>query len=319
MKNKVKLFVFWLIPIVLSIIAIFGISRIRQDVENIKNEQKQLINQVKSISITAPANISNKQVFVLQDQVSKIQDFEDRRYNAITTQLNSFWSGVNGFLALIGIFFALFSWYLTKQVESANTNIKEIQDELDKAAASREKIQEYQTNIEQFIESKSVELFKSLVKQDVAEQIDELISNPPSLETKFDYLVGKVKYITAKQWKTFADKLEQEGLFSNNDRLFIKFLALSLIAAPDEISKDFYSRLMAMLSNPEFKKYDQKYLPLRVKFQDLNRINVEDRNKGLIMLVKKYSTIEDFEKTLTDAEICKENIDKVKQNWLNIK
>ncbi len=108
MKNKVKLFVFWLIPIVLSIIAIFGISRIRQDVENIKNEQKQLINQVKSISITAPANISNKQVFVLQDQVSKIQDFEDRRYNAITTQLNSFWSGVNGFLALIGIFFALF-------------------------------------------------------------------------------------------------------------------------------------------------------------------------------------------------------------------
>ena len=129
MKNKVKLFVFWLIPIVLSIIAIFGISRIRQDVENIKNEQKQLINQVKSISITAPANISNKQVFVLQDQVSKIQDFEDRRYNAITTQLNSFWSGVNGFLALIGIFFALFSWYLTKQVESANTNIKEIQDE----------------------------------------------------------------------------------------------------------------------------------------------------------------------------------------------
>ncbi|MDQ5920540.1 MAG: hypothetical protein QG673_596 [Pseudomonadota bacterium] len=319
MKNKVKLFVFWLIPIVLSIIAIFGISRIRQDVENIKNEQKQLINQVKSISITAPANISNKQVFVLQDQVSKIQDFEDRRYNAITTQLNSFWSGVNGFLALIGIFFALFSWYLTKQVESANTNIKEIQDELDKAAASREKIQEYQTNIEQFIESKSVELFKSLVKQDVAEQIDELISNPPSLETKFDYLVGKVKYITAKQWKTFADKLEQEGLFSNNDRLFIKFLALSLIAAPDEISKDFYSRLMAMLSNPEFKKYDQKYFYLRVKFQDLNRINVEDRNKGLIMLVKKYSTIEDFEKTLTDAEICKENIDKVKQNWLNIK
>lgn len=319
MKNKVKLFVFWLIPIVLSIIAIFGISRIRQDVENIKNEQKQLINQVKSISITAPANISNKQVFVLQDQVSKIQDFEDRRYNAITTQLNSFWSGVNGFLALIGIFFALFSWYLTKQVESANTNIKEIQDELDKAAASREKIQEYQTNIEQFIESKSVELFKSLVKQDVAEQIDELISNPPSLETKFDYLVGKVKYITAKQWKSFADKLEQEGLFSNNDRLFIKFLALSLIAAPDEISKDFYSRLMAMLSNPEFKKYDQKYFYLRVKFQDLNRINVEDRNKGLIMLVKKYSTIEDFEKTLTDAEICKENIDKVKQNWLNIK
>ena len=321
MKNKPSFFSIILLvtPIVFCFFFAWQLSGVKQEINDIKTEQVKLITQIESIPIPALAKISNKQVIALQDQILKLQDFEDRRYNAITTQLNSFWSGVNGFLALMGIFFAMFSWYLTKQVESANTNIKEIQDELDKAAASREKIQEYQTNIEKFIESKSVELFKLLVKQDVAEQIDELISNPPSLETKFDYLVGKVKYITAKQWKTFADKLEQEGLFSNNDRLFIKFLALSLIAAPDEISKGCYSRLMAMLSNPEFKKYDQKYFYLRVKFQDLNRINVEDRNKGLIMLVKKYSTIEDFEKTLTDAEICKENIDKVKQNWLNIK
>ena len=321
MKNKPSFFsiILLVIPIGVCLFFAWQLSGVKQEINNVQAQVK-LINQIESIPISSLTKLSNKQVVVIQDQISKIQDFEDRRYNAITTQLNSFWSGVNGFLALIGIFFAMFSWYLTKQVESANTNIKEIQSELNKAAASRKKIEEYKTNIEKFIESKSVELFKSLVRQDVAEQIDELISNSPSLETKFDYLVGKVKYISAEQWKIFADKLEREGLFSKNDRLFIKFLALSLIASPDEISMDCFNRLLTILcADEQFKKYDQKNLFFRVKFQDFSRINLEGRNKGLIALVNKYSTIEGFEKTLTNAEVCKENINLIKRIWLNIK
>lgn len=272
MKNKPSFFSIILLvtPIVFCFFFAWQLSGVKQEINDIKTEQVKLITQIESIPIPALAKISNKQVIALQDQILKLQDFEDRRYNAITTQLNSFWSGVNGFLALIGIFFAMFSWYLTKQVESANTNIKEIQDELDKAAASRKKIEDYQINIEQFIESKSLELFNSLARQDAAEQIDELISNPKSLETKFDYLVGKVKYITAKHWKIFAYKLEQEGLFLNNDRLFIKFLALSLMVLPDEISMDCFNRLLTMLcADEQFKKYDQKYIFLELNFRTL--------------------------------------------------
>lgn len=313
MKNKVKLFVFWLIPIVLSIIAIFGISRILQDVENIKNEQKQLINQVKSISITAPANISNKQVFVLQDQISKLQDFEDRRYDAITTQLNSFWSGVNGFLALIGIFFAIFSWYLTKQVESANTNLKEIQDELDKAAASRKKIEEYQTNIEQFIESKSVELFQALVRKDVAEQIDELILDHSLMATKFDFLINKIKYIDVKQWQDFVSKIENLESDAINFRLFEMFLAISLSVAPNEVSEKSYNRFVELIKSIG----DNKSL-WRAKLLNLGRISRKIRTSSLINLINKYSTLKEFEQALVNANVNKTAINDIKNEWLTI-
>lgn len=171
----------YLVIIILLIYLGWITHNVQEDIKEIQT-QVRLIKQNDSSFIAPAINLSSKQMIV-QDQISKIQDFEDRRYNAVTTQLNSFWSGVNGFLALVGIFFALFSWYLTKQVESATKNIDELEN--------------LKKDIDDYIADKSFELYERTIKQDVAQIIQaiKLSKNQEMIKSAYDIFKLRIKYI----------------------------------------------------------------------------------------------------------------------------
>lgn len=155
---------------------------IQQDVDII-NSSIVRISSFESQIALKNTKLTSKQNLNIQEKISKIQDFEDRRYNAITTQLNSFWSGVNGFLALVGIFFAIFSWYLVKQVESATKNI----DELEKL----------KKDIGDYIADKSFELYKRTIKQDITQIIKSIkqSNNQEEIKSAYDILKLRINYV----------------------------------------------------------------------------------------------------------------------------
>lgn len=230
MKNKPSFFSIILLvtPIVFCLFFAWQLSGVKQEINNVQAQFK-LINQIESIPISSLTKLSNKQVVVIQDQISKIQDFEDRRYNAITTQLNSFWSGVNGFLALIGIFFAMFSWYLTKQVESATKNV--------------DKLDSLQKNIDDYIAEKSFELYEQTIKQDIL-QIIKAVKKSHSQETiksAYDILRLRIKYVDMNDlidiYNSFNKKYEKSKLslpspyFAN----LSYYLVLMLVKKPEGI------------------------------------------------------------------------------------
>lgn len=220
MKNKSKLFsiILLVIPLGLCLFFAWQLSVVKQKVNNVQAQVK-LISQVESTPITLPTKLSNNQVVALQDQISKIQDFEDRRYNAITTQLNSFWSGVNGFLALIGIFFAMFSWYLVKQVESATKNI--------------DILEEQKKDIGDYIAKNSFELYERTIKQDISQIIQSVkdSKNQELITSAYDVLKLRINYIEMNTLTDLYDSFSSGSVQLKQDRpsFYYKYLSYYLV------------------------------------------------------------------------------------------
>jgi hypothetical protein len=180
-KKIILLFGIWFIIISGCIFVGWESYKLKQDVDLVKSriEQVSFNSQIMFKNIQS----SNKRSTNIQEQIAKIQDFEDRRYNAITAQLNSFWSGVNGFLALIGVFFAMFSWYLVRQVESATKNIN--------------KLEKLEQNINDAIAKKSFALYENNIKQDISQIIQSVkdSKNQEAIESAYDILKLRINYV----------------------------------------------------------------------------------------------------------------------------
>ncbi len=190
-------FMVWFILIcICCVVFVLGYCKLKQDVDLIKNriDQVSLNSQVMFKNIQS----SNKRGTNIQEQITKIQDFEDRRYNAITAQLNSFWSGVNGFLALIGVFFAMFSWYLVRQVESATKNI--------------DILEEQKKDIDDYIAKNSFKLYERTIKQDISQIIQSVkdSKNQEAIESAYDILKLRINYVDTN------DLIDLYGVFNKS-------------------------------------------------------------------------------------------------------
>ncbi len=213
--------------------------KLKQDVDlvNSRIEQVSLNSQIMFKNIQP----SNKPSTNLQYQISEIQDFEDRRYNAITAQLNSFWSAVNGFLALIGIFFAMFSWYLVKQVESATKNI--------------DKLEELKKNIDNYIEDKSFELYEKTIKQDITQIINMVNESKDfgAIKSAYDLLRLRINYVTIEELIHLYNSFKHnfvKAKQSNPSHYYADlsyYLVLMLFKSPKNIPDDLIREVIDLL------------------------------------------------------------------------
>lgn len=191
-KKTILLFGIWFILISGCIFVGWESYKLKQDVDLVKSriEQVSLNSQIMFKNIQS----SNKRGTNIQEQIAKIQDFEDRRYNAITAQLNSFWSGVNGFIALVGIIsaivsilFAVLSLFLAKQVESATKNI--------------DALEQLKKDIDDYIAKKSFELYERTIKQDIAQILNIVRESKDygAIESAYDLLRLRINYVTVEE------------------------------------------------------------------------------------------------------------------------
>jgi predicted PurR-regulated permease PerM len=216
-KKIILLFGIWFIIISGCIFVGWESYKLKQDVDLVKSriEQVSFNSQIMFKNIQS----SNKRSTNIQEQIAKIQDFEDRRYNAITAQLNSFWSGVNGFLALIGVFFAMFSWYLVRQVESATKNIN--------------KLEKLEQNINDAIAKKSFALYENNIKQDISQIIQSVkdSKNQEMITSAYDLLKLRINYIEMSAITDLYNSFSSDSVQLKQDRpsFYYNYLSYYLV------------------------------------------------------------------------------------------
>ncbi len=242
-KKIILLFGVWFIIISACIFVGWGYCKLKQDVDLVRSriEQVSLNSQIMFKNIQS----SNKRGTNIQEQITKIQDFEDRRYNAITAQLNSFWSGVNGFLALIGVFFAMFSWYLVRQVESATKNI--------------DILEEQKKDIDDYIAKNSFKLYERTIKQEISQVIQSVkrSENQEMITSAYDLLKLRINYIEMSAITDLYDSFSSGSVQLKQDRpsfyynYLSYYLVLMLFKDYKKIPDNLINELIDILkSNP---------------------------------------------------------------------